>query len=429
MIVRCTKRLLDLLGGPRLATAQAEPGEDDWYANLLWVDGKKCLLLTHAGTLFSVFVAEVRKADLLPFGSFVVEVVAAELRAERLPADALGALDPAAVELATTASRRVLGLMNDIAIHCRYAVAAEGGLRHTDVRALNHSLRRTLNNHGGYAYPIDRVAERLAAHPQTDNPMPPDRSLAATCEDGIVAASATTIDEALESFLAEQRKRLSAKTLGTYEDVVQLLRDCLNGYAYDSLTKAEQARWQTAFDGGDEEAYCHLFGPDTIVEHLDGFLGWFMVRKVIASAELLRASGTVTKKLAAWLDEQGYVTAGQRDAAIERAAEASRDLPNADKLGSLLHNIMRDTPPFDVDDIPEEHWIDDLLAIERVEPGKLWFESDIGPVRVSQEASALARVGWSVNIVLAQWRGHWRIVELGYVYPDRRAPRLTGRPQ
>ena len=31
-----------------------------------------------------------------------------------------------------------------------------------------------------------------------------------------------------------------------------------------------------------------------IVEHLGEFLRWFMVRKVIASAELLGASGTVT---------------------------------------------------------------------------------------------------------------------------------------
>lgn len=232
-----------------------------------------------------------------------------------------------------------------------------------------------------------------------------------------MAASATTIDEALESFLAEQRKRLSAKTLRTYDDIVQLLRDSLNGYAYDSLPKAERDRWQTAFDGGDEEAYCHLFGPDKLVEHLDGFLGWFMIRKVMASAELLRASGTVTKKLAAWLHEQGHISQEQQNAATERAADASRDLPNADRLGALLHDTMRDTPPFDVDDIPEEQWIEDLLAIERVEPGKLWFESGIGPVRVSQEASALAQVGWSVHIVVAQWRGDWHIVELGYVYP------------
>src|SRR5207247_415481 len=39
--------------------------------NLLWLDRRKCLLLTHAGTLFPVFVADVRAADLRPPGSYI----------------------------------------------------------------------------------------------------------------------------------------------------------------------------------------------------------------------------------------------------------------------------------------------------------------------------------------------------------------------
>jgi hypothetical protein len=65
-----------------------------------------------------------------------------------------------------------------------------------------------------------------------------------------------TIDEAFEAFLADQRERLSPKTLRNYEDVVHLLRDSLNSYASDSLSKDEQKRWRTAFDAGDEEGYC-----------------------------------------------------------------------------------------------------------------------------------------------------------------------------
>jgi hypothetical protein len=233
----------------------------------------------------------------------------------------------------------------------------------------------------------------------------------------LTVQATVTIDEAFETFLAEQRKRLSPKTLRNYEDVVHLLRDSLNSYAYDSLSKSEQNRWRAAFDEGDEEAYCHLFGPEKIVEHLGEFLGWFMVRKVMAGEELLRASGTVTKELAAWLREQGHITDEQRQAATERGAEAARALPSADRLGSLLHEEMQKTPRFDLDDIPDEYWIEDFLAIERVEPGALRFEGGIGPVPVSKKASDLAEVGWGVNIVLAQLRGEWRIVELGFVYP------------
>jgi len=69
-------------------------GEDDWYANLLWIERRKCLLLTHAGTLFPVFVADVRKRDVTDLGVLVADRVAAALADERLPSDLLGPLDP-----------------------------------------------------------------------------------------------------------------------------------------------------------------------------------------------------------------------------------------------------------------------------------------------------------------------------------------------
>jgi hypothetical protein len=226
-----------------------------------------------------------------------------------------------------------------------------------------------------------------------------------------------TIDEALEAFLEEQRERLSPKAMRNYDEVVFLLRSSMNSYAYDSLDEVEQKRWRKAFDDGDEEAFTKLYGPDKIVGHLGEFLGFFMVRKVMAGEELLRASGTVAKKLASWLHEHSYITDEQRKEAAERGTDAAHDLPKANRLGHLLHLELEKTPRFDPDDVPEEHWVEDFLAIERVEPEALWFEGGIGPVRVSREASDLAQVGWGVNIVLAQLRGKWRIVELGFVYP------------
>jgi hypothetical protein len=226
-----------------------------------------------------------------------------------------------------------------------------------------------------------------------------------------------TIDGALEEFLAEQRERLSATTMRNYDEVVSLLRMSLNSYAYDSLDEPEQERWREAFDAGDEDAFTKLFGPEKIVDHLDEFLGYFMIRKVMASEELLRASGTVTKKLAKWLHERGYISEEEQEDAVERGGAAARELPRADRLGSLLHEVMERTPPFDPEEIPQEDWIEDFLTIERVEPGELWFEGGIGPVRAPKPASDLAQVGWGVNIVLAKLRGEWRIVELGFVYP------------
>jgi len=155
--------MLDLLGGRAVTLTELPPAADDWYANLLWLDRQKCLLLTHAGTLFSVFRAGVGKADLRPIGAYVVKAVEAELRSESLPPNILGELDPDTVLLAKTASRSTLGSMNEMAVHLRYQITGAGGLSHCDINTLNQHLRRTLHNHGGYAYPIELVAQRLAA--------------------------------------------------------------------------------------------------------------------------------------------------------------------------------------------------------------------------------------------------------------------------
>jgi hypothetical protein len=164
MVVRCTKKVLDLIGsgaGP-LTTAPAE--DADWYLNLVWIDRRKCLLLVHVRTLFSVFVADVRKADLRPFGRFVVTAVAAALEGEGLSTSTLGLLDPSDVQAGKTASRSVLGFMNEMAFHARYLVDAAGGLEHSQIGEINRQLRRTPYNRGEYVWPIELAGGTLDRH-------------------------------------------------------------------------------------------------------------------------------------------------------------------------------------------------------------------------------------------------------------------------
>jgi hypothetical protein len=163
VVVRCTKRLLDLVGRAVTLT-ELPPSGDDWYANLLWIERRKCLLLVHADTLFPVFRPDVRVDELRPLGGYVVRVVEKELRAEGLPLDVLGRLEAKDVHVARTASRSVLGFMNEMAFHLRYQIELEGGLDACDTPVLNHRQRRTLHNRGGaYAEPLDLVAARIAS--------------------------------------------------------------------------------------------------------------------------------------------------------------------------------------------------------------------------------------------------------------------------
>ncbi|HEY5057941.1 MAG TPA: hypothetical protein VII51_02890 [Gaiellaceae bacterium] len=162
MIVRCTKRLRDALHVGSGALLDAPPNEDDFYANLVWFDRRKCLLLVHAGTLFPVFVADVRVPDLRPIGRQVVRVVEDALLEEGLPVDAFGQLDPDDVQLEKTASRHVLGVMNEIAFECGWQIDRAGGLWNVKVDDLNHHIRRSLHTKDGdYQVPLELVLKRL----------------------------------------------------------------------------------------------------------------------------------------------------------------------------------------------------------------------------------------------------------------------------
>jgi hypothetical protein len=163
VVVRCTKKMLDLLGGRAVILSELPPTDDDWYLNLVWIERQKCLLLTHTGTLFSVFRAGVRVADLRPLGTYLVEAIQTELRAEGLPADTFSELEPDSVRLAKTASRSILGFMTEMAFELGWIITDRGGLRLSDVNALNHALRRMLWNRGDYVRPIELVHQRLNA--------------------------------------------------------------------------------------------------------------------------------------------------------------------------------------------------------------------------------------------------------------------------
>ena len=149
--------MLDLLGRDITLTEPA-PSDDDWYLNLLWIERQKCLLLTHSGTLFSVFRAGIRVADLRPLGDYVVEAIEIELRAERLPAGTFARLDRNDVQVAKTASRSTLGYMKEMAFELEWSIASDGGLDRIAIDELNHALRRQLRSHGrDYGRPIELV--------------------------------------------------------------------------------------------------------------------------------------------------------------------------------------------------------------------------------------------------------------------------------
>jgi hypothetical protein len=158
VILRCTSKALRLLGADATVRRDLPPGVDDWYLNLLWLRGRKSLLLVHVGTLFPVLMWDVRLRELRPIGPYVVSQIEAALRDEGLPADWFGDLIAEPVLIARTADRQILGFMNDMAHTADYWAADDGPRSSNGVSAINRDLRRGLHNRGGkYVSPMGLV--------------------------------------------------------------------------------------------------------------------------------------------------------------------------------------------------------------------------------------------------------------------------------
>ena len=228
-----------------------------------------------------------------------------------------------------------------------------------------------------------------------------------------------TIAVALAQFLDEQERRLSPKTAAQYRDVVELLQHQLNGYAYLSLDELDAKRFERLqrATGDVQREFCQVFGPEHILPNVGEFLGYFMVRKVIASRALLRAAGTVTKRLAAWLAEQGYVEAEAAEMAAERGAEAARALPKADELAARLQAFAEERGGPDAAEQLEDHF-----QITRLEPGRIWLTGlldgrERGPIQLPEELSRRCQVGWTVSGVIGRIGPRWHLLEAWHVYP------------
>lgn len=202
--------------------------------------------------------------------------------------------------------------------------------------------------------------------------------------------------------------------------VTDLLAGYLDSYGHTMLGKVELDFWEERYNADEEQgSFCNLFSPTYILEGLEEFLGWFVIRKVIMPSEDVARIGPAAGALEEWLIDRGYVPREAADGAGDISAAAARNLPAAARLGELLYGLGEALAAEDVREYVD--WENEFAQISRVEPGELWFRSElgeIGPVKVPKAATELARVGWQVSaLVFGRTKNGWFVTEIGNVYP------------
>lgn len=165
---KCTQKVRDYLSLAPDELTDYEVNSDsvlgDWYVNLIVIDRRKCLLFMNDRTLLSFLATGFKKSEGLKHD--VYEVFIHHLfnlyKLLELPLDGLNKVMDDYVEYgySKTASKKLLGNMNDLAYLYQQTIAYNGGIAKCDLSKIiwlmNHTPQANLN----HQYSVD-VAKAL----------------------------------------------------------------------------------------------------------------------------------------------------------------------------------------------------------------------------------------------------------------------------
>ena len=130
-----------------------------WHANLLHVDGKKCILFVNDKTLFNFIAPNVKRQQIKNLSSIFNEHLIYALSSE-------GVLDKtkeqilneySEINYSKTNSKKVLGSMNDLAFHYKHRILSEGGIFSALIPDIINKLNHMPMGMLGYKYSAEEL--------------------------------------------------------------------------------------------------------------------------------------------------------------------------------------------------------------------------------------------------------------------------------
>jgi hypothetical protein len=162
-MIHCTKKLLAELGalGSKMPPGHEAGSLGPWHANLVRIERRKCILFTSDRTLYSFLVPGFKKMD--DFHELFLVNLNANLAVEGLKqGEILKALEEYCdIAIVPTASRSVLGSMNDLVNQVEFLIGRAGGLEKADMLRVNMMLNRVPMGALKYCYAIEKLYQLL----------------------------------------------------------------------------------------------------------------------------------------------------------------------------------------------------------------------------------------------------------------------------
>ena len=152
----CTQKLAKELNTKLCSPITENAGLGNWYANLLRIDRRKCVLFTHEPTLYSVFVAGLKKPDFQHLDDIFLRVLFKQLQEERFATDQIESVlneYDGKIKYAKTENKSVLGSMNDMVVQIKTEVHISQSLASLDMSSLARRLNVIPFKGIGFEYP------------------------------------------------------------------------------------------------------------------------------------------------------------------------------------------------------------------------------------------------------------------------------------
>ena len=165
-LIHCTRKLLKELDVPLVESdkiIQPTEGLGNWYCNIIRIDKKKCLLFTNEKTLYSFLIPKVLKANLKNIEQEFLINLSDNLQYEGFGLEVIDKVMQEYQEIgfAKTASKKVLGSMNQLAFEYEVLVEQKEGLENVKILEMNRDINRTILNGIKFLHPIDALKKLL----------------------------------------------------------------------------------------------------------------------------------------------------------------------------------------------------------------------------------------------------------------------------
>ena len=164
MTIQSTKKLQDFIGIKRDTIPTDEESINLWHGNIFIVGRRKCLLLTHNESYYSLFIYGITKKDIKDLSQIIKKQLTELLRGDDFTLEQIVKMTETVVtlEYAKTSDRKVMGVMNDMVQMLKYLNMSEDELN------LSVRLNHTLYKREEYVYAVDELKRFL-------NNLPSDR--------------------------------------------------------------------------------------------------------------------------------------------------------------------------------------------------------------------------------------------------------------